>query len=293
MGAFTSKDATASSIFDLVDIDKEVHPVFNDLLLRALVYLTSPHSPARSSDPEPLVAQFSECLKAIEASGAGALEDKHAKRQLLSSLDADFYREVITPLRLDTEVDKVSIEEIYAHVCEVWWCANPNGLKNSFNPATPLSVAYTSGSEASEGEEVGEVVGEMVGEVIGEEEEEEEEEGGGGGGDWSKYPVGKAASVGSLHQAENRDCPSRPEWQRPTRKANWGIREKEGTEGEGDGQQEAAEAAGAMAEGGLTEAAEAAGAMAVAGAIAVEDSEGHNYKGKSSSHQYHYLPIGQ
>ncbi|KAK3236603.1 hypothetical protein CYMTET_53267 [Cymbomonas tetramitiformis] len=98
-----------------------------------------------SSDPEPLVAQFDECIKAIAASGAGPLDDQHAKRQLLSALDPDFYKEVITPLRLDTELDKVSIEEIYVHVCEVWWCAHPEGPTTAKQPPSlPLSAAYAS-----------------------------------------------------------------------------------------------------------------------------------------------------
>ena len=37
--SFASKDPAASTIFDLVDVDQEVHPIFNELLLRALVSL--------------------------------------------------------------------------------------------------------------------------------------------------------------------------------------------------------------------------------------------------------------
>ncbi|KAK3270395.1 hypothetical protein CYMTET_21205 [Cymbomonas tetramitiformis] len=59
-----------------------------------------------TDDPEPLVTQFHECLKAIDASGAGALDEKAAKRQLLAALDPVFYKEVVTPLRLDTELAK-------------------------------------------------------------------------------------------------------------------------------------------------------------------------------------------
>ncbi|KAK3283452.1 hypothetical protein CYMTET_8849 [Cymbomonas tetramitiformis] len=165
--SFVNKDSASEDIFDLVDVTKEVHPIFDDILLRALVSLTTPHSPARrwvdasarisprdgkrallevtkrllppghrplrhheellgisfgsSDDPEPLVAQFDECLKAIAASGAGPLDDETAKRQLLAALDTDFYKEVITPLRLDTELAKVGIEEVYTHILEVWW----------------------------------------------------------------------------------------------------------------------------------------------------------------------------
>ncbi|KAK3247963.1 hypothetical protein CYMTET_42553 [Cymbomonas tetramitiformis] len=118
--SFTSKDASTTSIFDLVDVDKEVHPIFNDLLLRTL---------------------------AIASSGAGPIGERHAKRQLLSSLDTDFYNEVVTPLRLDTELDKISIEEIYTHICEVWWCANPDGPKARHPVLPPLSAAYSGDHE--------------------------------------------------------------------------------------------------------------------------------------------------
>ncbi|KAK3270048.1 hypothetical protein CYMTET_21532 [Cymbomonas tetramitiformis] len=195
--SFVNKDNANEDIFDLVDVTKLVHPIFNDILLRALVSLTTPHSPARrwvdasarisprdgkrallevtkrllppghrplrhheellsisfgsSVDPEPLVAQFDECLKAIAASGAGPLDDEAAKRQLLAALDTDFYKEVITPLRLDTELAKVSIEEVYTHILEVWWCANPNGPPTRPKAAapvpthTPLGMAYAGG----------------------------------------------------------------------------------------------------------------------------------------------------
>ncbi|KAK3258387.1 hypothetical protein CYMTET_32563 [Cymbomonas tetramitiformis] len=109
--SFINKESTNEDIFDLVDVDKEIHPIYNDILLRSLVSLTTPHSPARrnisprghrplrhheellgisfgsSDDPEPLVAQFDECIKAIAASGVGTLDDKAAKRQLLAALD--------------------------------------------------------------------------------------------------------------------------------------------------------------------------------------------------------------
>ncbi|KAK3242855.1 hypothetical protein CYMTET_47473 [Cymbomonas tetramitiformis] len=197
--SFVNKDTANEDIFDLVDVTKEVHPIFNDILLRALVSLTTPHSPARrwvdasarvsphdgkrallevtkrrlppghrplrhheellgisfgsSVDPEPLVAQFDECLKAIAASGAGSLDDKAAKRQLLAALDAEFYREVITPLRLDTELAKVGIEEIYTHILEVWWCSHPDGppTRPKATPPSPthmpLGLAYAGGEQ--------------------------------------------------------------------------------------------------------------------------------------------------
>ncbi|KAK3284920.1 hypothetical protein CYMTET_7447 [Cymbomonas tetramitiformis] len=124
----------------------------------------------QSDDPEPLVAQFDECLKAIAASGAGPLDDEAAKRQLLAALDVEFYKEAITPLRLDTELAKVGIEEIYTHVLEVWWCANPDGPPNRPKavpiPAhTPLGLAYT-GNEQSDIsgflEEFARVIGEVT-----------------------------------------------------------------------------------------------------------------------------------
>ncbi|KAK3275265.1 hypothetical protein CYMTET_16593 [Cymbomonas tetramitiformis] len=104
-----------------------------------------------SDDPEPLVAQFDECLKAIAASGVGSLDEKAAKRQLLAALDPEFYREVITPLRLDTELAKVGIEEVYTHILEVWWCANPDGPPTRPKAAapipthTPFGLAYAGG----------------------------------------------------------------------------------------------------------------------------------------------------
>ncbi|KAK3279122.1 hypothetical protein CYMTET_12979 [Cymbomonas tetramitiformis] len=54
------------------------------------------------------------------------MDEKTAKRQLLAALDPEFYREAITPLRLDTELAKVALEEIFTHVLKVWWCAHPN-----------------------------------------------------------------------------------------------------------------------------------------------------------------------
>ncbi|KAK3280240.1 hypothetical protein CYMTET_11911 [Cymbomonas tetramitiformis] len=78
---------------------------------------------------------------------AGALDDKAAKRQLLAALDGEFYREVITPLRLDTELAKVAIEEIYNHVLEVWWCAHLNAPKLTPSP-TPFVAAYAGGDRS-------------------------------------------------------------------------------------------------------------------------------------------------
>ncbi|KAK3281753.1 hypothetical protein CYMTET_10486 [Cymbomonas tetramitiformis] len=120
--SFAAKDNDSDDIFALVDSDKKITKRL----------LPPGHRPLRhheellsisfgsTDDPEPLVAQFHECLKAIDASGAGALDDWAAKRQLLAALEPSFYKEVITPLCLDTELAKVPHEEIYTHVLEVW-----------------------------------------------------------------------------------------------------------------------------------------------------------------------------
>eukprot|EP00854_Cymbomonas_tetramitiformis_P004323 gene4323-biopygen4257 len=134
--SFESKEPASSVLFDLVDVDKEATSLRHHEELLAIFF-------AEGADPEPLVAQFDECLKAIAACGAGPLDGRHAKRQLLSALDPAFYKEVITPLRLDTELDKVPIEEIYARICEVWWCANPDGpTPAKRSPSLPLLAAY-------------------------------------------------------------------------------------------------------------------------------------------------------
>ncbi|KAK3264560.1 hypothetical protein CYMTET_26712 [Cymbomonas tetramitiformis] len=95
-------------------------------------------------DPDPLVTQISECLKAIAASSSGPLNDKHAKRQLLASLDEYIYKEFIArALRLDTEIDKVDIEDIFAHVVEVWEKFNPNYEPKHITPSDhSVGVAY-------------------------------------------------------------------------------------------------------------------------------------------------------
>ncbi|KAK3234078.1 hypothetical protein CYMTET_55659 [Cymbomonas tetramitiformis] len=66
------------------------------------------------------------------------MDEKAAKRQLLAALDPEFYREVITPMRLDTELAKMALEEIFAHVLEVWWCAHPNGLERAVRDVSAL-----------------------------------------------------------------------------------------------------------------------------------------------------------
>ncbi|KAK3284353.1 hypothetical protein CYMTET_7999 [Cymbomonas tetramitiformis] len=71
-------------------------------------------------DPDPLIQDFDACLTAIGNGASGPLDDMMAKKQLLASLDPEFYDKVITPLRLDVELAKVELEDIYAHVLEIW-----------------------------------------------------------------------------------------------------------------------------------------------------------------------------
>ncbi|KAK3236197.1 hypothetical protein CYMTET_53652 [Cymbomonas tetramitiformis] len=63
-------------------------------------------------------------MKAIDASGAGALSEKDdAKRQLLAALGPVFYKEVITPLRLDTKLAKVTHAPSPPHVSAAAYAA--------------------------------------------------------------------------------------------------------------------------------------------------------------------------
>ncbi|KAK3247274.1 hypothetical protein CYMTET_43223 [Cymbomonas tetramitiformis] len=71
-----------------------------------------------------------ECLKAIAPSGPP--DERQAKRQLLSSLDFDFYKDVRAPLRLNTELDKV---DIFALVLEVYHSANLDPDAHRLNPS--------------------------------------------------------------------------------------------------------------------------------------------------------------
>ncbi|KAK3284938.1 hypothetical protein CYMTET_7435 [Cymbomonas tetramitiformis] len=122
--SFAAKDYGSDDMFfDLVDLDKEKILKNPGKSQRALLEITKRllppgHRPLRhheellsisfgvDDDPETMVTQFHECFKAIEASTAGAMDEKIAKRQLLAALDPEFYKEVITPLRLDTELAK-------------------------------------------------------------------------------------------------------------------------------------------------------------------------------------------
>ncbi|KAK3289489.1 hypothetical protein CYMTET_3101 [Cymbomonas tetramitiformis] len=69
-----------------------------------------------SSDPEPLVQQLSDCLSAIADSPSGPMPEMQQKRQLLAWLDYEFYHDGITPLRLNSDLDKVDNEDIYTHL---------------------------------------------------------------------------------------------------------------------------------------------------------------------------------
>ncbi|KAK3234963.1 hypothetical protein CYMTET_54813 [Cymbomonas tetramitiformis] len=67
-----------------------------------------------------------------------------AKKQLLASLDTDFYNKVITPLRLGVELAKVEPEDIFAHILEVWEQANSGRVKQHLpSAATTVGVAYS------------------------------------------------------------------------------------------------------------------------------------------------------
>ncbi|KAK3288445.1 hypothetical protein CYMTET_4080 [Cymbomonas tetramitiformis] len=68
-----------------------------------------------------------------------------AKKQLLASLDLDFYDKVIMPLRLDVELAKVELEDIYAHILDVWEQTNPTGCRSKQHlPASfsTVGIAY-------------------------------------------------------------------------------------------------------------------------------------------------------
>ncbi|KAK3263393.1 hypothetical protein CYMTET_27797 [Cymbomonas tetramitiformis] len=68
-----------------------------------------------------------------------------AKKQLLASIDLDFYDKLITPLRLDVELVKVELEDIYAHILEVWEQANPTDgrIKQHTSSVSTVGVAYS------------------------------------------------------------------------------------------------------------------------------------------------------
>ncbi|KAK3265161.1 hypothetical protein CYMTET_26139 [Cymbomonas tetramitiformis] len=60
-----------------------------------------------------------------------------AKKPLLASLDPVFYDKVLTPLRLDVELAKVDLEDIYdAHALEVWESQHGGQVMESFTAVT-------------------------------------------------------------------------------------------------------------------------------------------------------------
>ncbi|KAK3246871.1 hypothetical protein CYMTET_43611 [Cymbomonas tetramitiformis] len=181
--SFAAKDSDSDDMFDLVDMDKEVNPIFNmpawwveasahvsprdgkRALLEITKRLLPPgQCPVRhheellsisfgvDDDPEPLVTQFHECLKAIDASGDGAMDEKTAndgscRRPLTRSSTV---RSLPRCGSTSTELAKVALEEIFSHVLEVWWCAHPNGVPSRANQALPVShvvVAYAGGGD--------------------------------------------------------------------------------------------------------------------------------------------------
>ncbi|KAK3243162.1 hypothetical protein CYMTET_47166 [Cymbomonas tetramitiformis] len=93
-------------------------------------------------DPDPLIQDFDACLTAIGNGASGPLDDMMAKKQLLASLDPEFYDKVITPLRLDVELAKVELEDIYAHILEIW---DANAGRNKHVPFVDKSNVLYSG----------------------------------------------------------------------------------------------------------------------------------------------------
>ncbi|KAK3272144.1 hypothetical protein CYMTET_19544 [Cymbomonas tetramitiformis] len=91
-------------------------------------------------DPDLLIQDFDACLTAIGNGPSGPLDEMMAKKQLLASLDTKFYDKVITPLRLDVELAKVDLEDIYAHVLEVW---DANAGKWKHMPFVDKNILYS------------------------------------------------------------------------------------------------------------------------------------------------------
>ncbi|KAK3287626.1 hypothetical protein CYMTET_4870 [Cymbomonas tetramitiformis] len=92
-------------------------------------------------DPDPLIRDFDACLTAIRTSPSGPLDDMVAKKQLLASLDPIMYDKVFTPLRLDVDLAKVDLEDIYAHILEIWESENGAGRVKQLKPSLPTSPA--------------------------------------------------------------------------------------------------------------------------------------------------------
>ncbi|KAK3284807.1 hypothetical protein CYMTET_7570 [Cymbomonas tetramitiformis] len=100
-------------------------------------------------DPDPLIQDFDACLTAIRNAASGPLDDMVTKKQLLASLDIDFYDKVNTPLRLDVELAKVDLEDIYAHIFEIWESEQGVGRVKRVTPAPPPSptMLYSGGAD--------------------------------------------------------------------------------------------------------------------------------------------------
>ncbi|KAK3258731.1 hypothetical protein CYMTET_32233 [Cymbomonas tetramitiformis] len=95
--AVEAKEAGNDVLFNLADATKESSDYFlgrTHLPLGNYEELSTIFFGPKD-DPDPLVTQFDECLKASAASSsAGPLNVRQAMRQLLASLDEDIYKEV-------------------------------------------------------------------------------------------------------------------------------------------------------------------------------------------------------
>ncbi|KAK3238320.1 hypothetical protein CYMTET_51658 [Cymbomonas tetramitiformis] len=92
-------------------------------------------------DPDPLIQDFDACMTAIRNAASGPLDDMVAKKQLLASLDPVMYDKVTTPLRLDVDLAKVDLEDIYAHILEIWESEHGVGRAKQPKPSPPTSPA--------------------------------------------------------------------------------------------------------------------------------------------------------
>ncbi|KAK3235093.1 hypothetical protein CYMTET_54684 [Cymbomonas tetramitiformis] len=162
--AFELKDAANDTLFDLADATKETlggwslldalpremgsgpcwksrsgsFLVFSDPLGTTRSFVPSTSTPS-STSLDPLIQDFDACLTAIRASPSGPLDDMVAKKQLLASLDPIMYDKVATPLRLDVDLAKVDLEDIYAHILEIWENEHGSGRVKQHKPVLPSS----------------------------------------------------------------------------------------------------------------------------------------------------------
>ncbi|KAK3266131.1 hypothetical protein CYMTET_25234 [Cymbomonas tetramitiformis] len=138
--AFELKDSANDALFDLADATKErllprvLRPLGNYEELCAIYF-------DAKFDPDPLIQDFDACLTAIRNAASGPLDDMVAKKQLLASLDPIMYDKVTTPLRLDVDLAKVDLEDIYAHILEIWESENDAGRVKQLKPSLPTSPA--------------------------------------------------------------------------------------------------------------------------------------------------------